>query len=137
LPTRSDLTPPSRPGSPRTPTLSRTRRPTCTTAGARTGYGLGPGDPCYEFNAQQYNDAFAAFFQRIADDGITPAHTLFVFAADEGDHFNGANAGRAMTPVCTGTPGVAVDTAAAGQTPTPARTRREPLERSTQISTVC
>jgi hypothetical protein len=91
--------------------------PACTTAGAKTGYGLGPGDPCYEYNAEQYNAAFEVFFQRLADDGITPANTLFVFAADEGDHFNGANVGRTIQPSCTGTPGVAVDTAASGQTP--------------------
>jgi hypothetical protein len=59
--------------------------PSCTTAGATsTEAGLGPADSCYEFNAQQYNDAFEVFFQRLADDGITPANTLFVFAADEG-----------------------------------------------------
>ncbi|MBO0692827.1 MAG: hypothetical protein J2P58_08020 [Acidimicrobiaceae bacterium] len=91
--------------------------PACTTTGARTGFGLGPGDPCYEYNAQQWNAAFAVFFQRLADDGITPANTLFVFAADEGDHFNGANVGRAIQPSCTGTPGVALDTATNGQSP--------------------
>ncbi len=91
--------------------------PTCTTAGARTGYGLGPGDPCFEYNAEQWNAAFQVFFQRLADEGITPANSLFVFAADEGDHFNGADAGRSIQPTCTGTPGVAVDTANSGQTP--------------------
>ena len=40
-----------------------------------------------------------------------------MFTADEGDHFAGANVGRAVTPTCTGTPGVAIDTASAGQTP--------------------
>jgi len=78
---------------------------------------LGPGDPCYEQSAAAYNAAFTTFFHRLADDGITPANTEFVFAADEGDHFAGANVGRAVTPTCTGTPGVAVDTATAGQTP--------------------
>lgn len=78
---------------------------------------LGPGDPCYEASAQQYNAAFATFFQRLADDGITAANTEFVFTADEGDHFAGANVGRAITPTCTGTPGVAIDTATGGQTP--------------------
>jgi hypothetical protein len=81
------------------------------------GSALGPGDPCYEASAQAYNNAFATFFQRLADDGITTANTEFVFTADEGDHFAGANVGRAVTPTCTGTPGVAVDTATAGQTP--------------------
>jgi hypothetical protein len=78
---------------------------------------LGPGDPCYEASAAAYNAAFTTFFQRLADDGITPANTEFVFAADEGDHFAGANVGRAVTPACSGTPGVAVDTAAPAQTP--------------------
>ena len=78
---------------------------------------LGPGDPCYEQSAAAYNAAFSAFFQRLKDDGITPANTEFVFTADEGDHFAGANVGRALTPSCTGDPGVAVDTATTGQTP--------------------
>lgn len=78
--------------------------PSCTTAGASVGGGLGPADPCYAFNASQYNAAFATFFNRLAADGITPANTEFVFNADEGDHFNGANVGRAIQPTCTGTP---------------------------------
>ena len=81
------------------------------------GNALGPGDPCYEASADSYNQAFATFFQRLADDGITPANTEFVFTADEGDHFAGANVGRAITPTCTGTPGVAADTATGAQTP--------------------
>ena len=84
--------------------------PTCTSAGAgvpaykNDGAGLGPGDPCYAYNASQYNRAFAAFFARLAADGITPANTEFVFNADEGDHFNGPDVGRAIQPTCTGTP---------------------------------
>ena len=31
--------------------------------------------------------------------GSTPANTLFVFSSDEGDHFAGANVGRAVDPV--------------------------------------
>lgn len=64
----------------------------------------GPGDPCYKANLAAYNAAFATFFKRLADDGINSSNTLFVFAADEGDHFAGANVGRAVTPTCTGTP---------------------------------
>ena len=64
----------------------------------------GPGDPCYKANLVAYNAAFATFFKRLADDGIDSSNTLFVFAADEGDHFAGANVGRAVTPTCTGTP---------------------------------
>jgi hypothetical protein len=81
------------------------------------GEALGPGDPCYEDSAAFYNAAFTTFFQRLADDGITAANTEFIIAADEGDHFAGANVGRAVSPACTGTPGVAVDTATVGQTP--------------------
>jgi hypothetical protein len=50
---------------------------------------LGPGDPIYESQLQQQNLAFNAFFERLAHDGITPANTLFVITADEGDHFAG------------------------------------------------
>jgi hypothetical protein len=93
----------------------------CTVGGQPVVLGfeapLGPGDQCYEQNALAYNQAFATFFQRLADDGITPANTEFVFSADEGDHFAGANVGRAQVPTCTGTPGVALDTATDGQTP--------------------
>jgi hypothetical protein len=68
------------------------------------GTAQGPGDSCYKQTLAAYNQAFATFFQRLANDGITSSNTLFVFAADEGDHFVGANAGRAVTPTCTGTP---------------------------------
>ncbi len=71
---------------------------------SNTGTAQGPGDPCYEQTLASYNSAFDTFFKRLADDGITPKNTLFVFAADEGDHFAGANVGRAVTPSCTGTP---------------------------------
>src|SRR5439155_15628894 len=39
---------------------------------------LGSGSACYIAQAQYYNQAFATFFQRLADAGITPANTLFV-----------------------------------------------------------
>jgi hypothetical protein len=77
--------------------------PTCTTAGAKTGWGLGPADPCYKYNAEQYNAAFSTFFARLAAEGINASNTTFLFSADEGDHFDGANVGRAITPSCTGT----------------------------------
>ena len=59
---------------------------------------LGPGTPCYIAQAQYYNTAFGAFFQRLAADGITPANTLFELSSDEGDHVAGANVGRAIQP---------------------------------------
>lgn len=64
---------------------------------------LGPGDPCYNTNAAAYDAAFGTLFQRLADDGITPSNSLFVFTADEGDHLNGANVGRATQPTCNTT----------------------------------
>ncbi len=64
----------------------------------------GPGDNCYYQTTASYDAAFATFLKRLADDGITPQNTEFVFGADEGDHFSGANVGRAQTPSCTGTP---------------------------------
>jgi hypothetical protein len=50
---------------------------------------FGPGSPGYVAQLKSYDDAFAAFFQRLASDGITKANTLFVFTVDEGDHFVG------------------------------------------------
>lgn len=38
---------------------------------------------------QHYDAAFAKFFARLASDGIDESNTLFVFTADEGDHFAG------------------------------------------------
>ena len=68
------------------------------------GWADGPGDNCYYQTTASYDQAFSTFLKRLADDGITPKNTLFVFGADEGDHFSGANVGRAETPSCTGTP---------------------------------
>jgi hypothetical protein len=59
---------------------------------------LGSGSACYIAQAQYYNQAFGDFFKRLAADGITPANTLFVLSADEGDHEAGANVGRAVQP---------------------------------------
>jgi len=50
---------------------------------------FGPGSAGYVAQLKSYDDAFAAFFQRLRDDGITKANTLFVFTVDEGDHFVG------------------------------------------------
>ena len=71
------------------------------------GTAQGPGDSCYKANLAAYNLAFTKFFQRLADDGIDASNTLFIITADEGDHFAGANVGRAIDPTatCTGTPG--------------------------------
>jgi hypothetical protein len=50
---------------------------------------FGPGDPGYVAQLKSYDDAFAAFFQRLAAHGIDKSNTLFVFTVDEGDHFVG------------------------------------------------
>jgi hypothetical protein len=50
---------------------------------------FGPGEAGYVAQLAQYNTAFGEFFARLAADGITPANTLFIFTADEGDHFVG------------------------------------------------
>ena len=71
---------------------------------SNTGTAQGPGDTCYQQNLQNYNSAFLKFFHRLADDGINKSNTLFIITADEGDHFAGANANRAVQPTCTGTP---------------------------------
>ncbi len=81
----------------------------CTTATAtRTGKPVGPGDSCYVSNAKAYDDAFAAFFDRLSKDGITASNTLFLISAEENDQFDGANVGRAIQPTPAGCDGVTV-----------------------------
>jgi hypothetical protein len=63
---------------------------------------FGPGQPGYTRQLRQENAAFGTFFSRLAAHGITPANTLFVFTADEGDHFVGS------APVPAGCNGVTV-----------------------------
>jgi hypothetical protein len=76
----------------------------CTNPSTAASPAEGPADPCDVQNLQNYNTAFTKFFQRLADDGITAANTLFIITADEGDHFAGSNASRAVQPSCSGTP---------------------------------
>lgn len=49
----------------------------------------GPGEAGYVAQLKSYDNAFAAFFTRLQNDGITSANTLFVVTADENDHFVG------------------------------------------------
>jgi hypothetical protein len=53
------------------------------------GRASGPGEADYQAQLKTYDDAFAAFFKRLAHDGIDSSNTLFVVTADEGDHFAG------------------------------------------------
>jgi hypothetical protein len=63
------------------------------------GLAFGPGQAGYVAQLKAYDDAFAKFFARLKGDGIDQSNTLFIFTADEGDHF----AGGAPTPAnCDG-----------------------------------
>src|SRR5579872_217816 len=53
------------------------------------GPAYGPGQAGYVQALASYNDAFGKFFTRLANDGINSSNSLFVFTADEGDHFVG------------------------------------------------
>jgi hypothetical protein len=53
------------------------------------GPAYGPGEAGYVATLKSYDEAFAKFFARLAKDGINQSNTLFVFTADEGDHFVG------------------------------------------------
>ena len=61
--------------------------------------GLGAGDPVYEQNLRNYDEAFGKFFNRLAADGINKSNTLFVVTADENDHFVGVGPSN---PSCDG-----------------------------------
>jgi hypothetical protein len=67
--------------------------------------GLGPGDPVYEQNLRNYDEAFGKFFARLSADGINKSNTLFIVTADENDHFVGvgpSNPGcNGVTVTCT------------------------------------
>jgi hypothetical protein len=67
--------------------------------GGGDGGALGPGEKTYEDQLKAYDQAFGTFFARLAADGINKSNTLFVFTADENDHY----AGRPGTPAgCNG-----------------------------------
>ena len=54
-----------------------------------TGPAFGPGQAGYVAQLHAYDEAFGTFFSRLAADGINQSNTLFIFTADEGDHFVG------------------------------------------------
>jgi hypothetical protein len=49
----------------------------------------GPGESDYNAQLKAYDDAFAAYFQRLKNDGIDQSNTLFMVTVDEGDKFAG------------------------------------------------
>ena len=59
----------------------------------------GPGSQGYVDQLKAYDDAFGAFFSRLASDGINKSNTMFVFTVDEGDHFAGS---EPANPGCDG-----------------------------------
>jgi hypothetical protein len=71
----------------------------------------GPGEQHYVDQLKQFDQSFSMFFARLASDGITPANTLFIIGAEEGDHVVAANPTNApcdgVTKACTygNTPG--------------------------------
>src|SRR5262249_50061164 len=72
----------------------------------------GPGEAGHEAQRQQYNAAFTAFFQRLANDGINQGNTVFLVTVDEGDHYAG---GAPLNSGCDGvTTPCQYDTAEAG-----------------------
>ena len=52
-------------------------------------FAYGPGEAGYRQQLQSYDQAFATFFDNLAQHGINKSNTLFVFTVDEGDHFVG------------------------------------------------
>jgi hypothetical protein len=63
------------------------------------GNAFGPGQAGYEAQLKEWNQGFAAFFDRLNQDGINRSNTLFVITVDEGDHFAG---GTPINPNCNG-----------------------------------
>ena len=57
----------------------------------------GPGEKDYVIQLKEYDDSFNKFFTRLAKDGITPANTLFLIMAEEGDHGVAAEPSNAST----------------------------------------
>ena len=47
---------------------------------------FGPGEADYVAQLKEYDQAFASFFTRLANDGINRSNSVFVFTSDEGDH---------------------------------------------------
>ena len=68
-------------------------------AAGETHVAFGPGSAGYVAQLKEYDDAFGAFFSRLAADGINKSNTLFVFTVDEGDHFVGS---EPSNPSCDG-----------------------------------
>src|SRR5215469_14426178 len=75
--------------------LARSQDPQNAHENHTTGLPYGPGEAGYVAQLKSYDKAFGLFFARLAKDGINKSNTLFVFTADEGDHFVGGPASPA------------------------------------------
>ena len=70
------------------------------TGRAANAHAFGPGEQEYVNQLKAYDQAFGAFFARLAAAGITKDNTLFLVVPDENDHFVGSQ----PTPLgCDGT----------------------------------
>jgi hypothetical protein len=61
------------------------------TADSFASSATGPGEAPFKKQLKEYDDAFAAFFKRLANDRITKENTLFLFTVDENDHLAAGN----------------------------------------------
>ena len=64
-------------------------------------HAYGPGEAGYVQQLHDYDQAFAEFFTRLQNDGITKENTLFVVTVEEGDHFAGTQPNAACDGVTT------------------------------------
>jgi hypothetical protein len=70
----------------------------------QSGPAYGPGEAGFVQALQSYDSAFDKFFTRLANDGINSSNTLFIFTADENDHFVGgtpSNSCDGVNTACT------------------------------------
>lgn len=66
-----------------------------------SGPAYGPGEAGFVAALKSYDDAFDKFFTRLSNDGINSSNTLFVFTADENDHFVGGTPSNSCDGVNT------------------------------------
>jgi hypothetical protein len=67
-----------------------------TTGRAAPAHAFGPGEQEYVNQLTAYDQAFGAFFTRLAAAGITKENTLFIVVPDENDHFVGSQGEHAL-----------------------------------------
>src|SRR5262249_11289204 len=73
----------------KTTPASPTVFPAVTGAGPACG-AFAPGEPGYVAQLKQWDDGFQQFFDKLDHMGINKSNTVFVFHADENDHYAGS-----------------------------------------------